>query len=51
MQEYAKHIAGWTPLFLGVSERIKETSVQMLKPEPGKCIDDSLQEVIVGIIV
>ena len=31
--------------FLGVSEGIKETSVQMLKPEPGKCIDDCLQEV------
>ena len=31
--------------FLGVSERIKETSIQMLKPKPGKCIEDSLQEV------
>ena len=47
MQEYTKHIvAGETSFFLGVSEGIKETSVQMLKPEPGKCIDDSLQEVI-----
>ena len=31
--------------FLGVSERIKETSIQMLKPKPAKCIEDSLQEV------
>ena len=37
----------WIDVFLlGVSQGIKETSVQMLKPEPGKCIDDSLQEVI-----
>ena len=45
MQEYAKHIAEWTSFFLGVSERIKDTFVQMLKPKPGKCIEDSLQEV------
>ena len=44
MQEYAKHIAEWMSFF-GVSERVKETSVQMLKPKPGKCIEDSLQEV------